>query len=80
MAAVLTCGHCGDPGRLTMAMEKDSLIWKGETLMHVECETMGEPVDALTLPLWPIPNVRWRRWLWQANDEEEMFRSVEDDL
>lgn len=48
--------------------------------MHVECETMGEPVDTLTLPLWPIPNVRWRRWLWQANDEEEMFRSVEDDL
>lgn len=79
MEAVLTCGCCGGPGRLTMAREKDSLIWKGETLMHVECETMGEPVDTLTLPLWPMPMYeRW--WLWQANDEEEMFRSVEDDL
>ena len=85
MEAGLTCGHCGESGRLTLAREKDSLEWKGETLMHTECGAMGEPMDVLTIPLWPLPRPLprgpWKRdWLWQANDEEEMFRSVEDDL
>ena len=81
MEAVLTCGHCGEPGRLTLAREKDSLEWKGETLMHTECGAMGEPMDVFMISLWPLPRVFWERtWLWQADDEECMFRSVEDDL
>jgi hypothetical protein len=66
MEAVLTCGHCGEPGRLTLAREKDSLEWKGETLMHTECGAMGEPMDVFMIPLWPLPRVFWKRtWLWQ---------------
>lgn len=82
MGPVLTCGHCGDPGRLTLAREADSLIWKGETLMHTECGEMGDPVDfylaapGLALDLLEALDL----WLYGSIEEEEVLRRVLEDL
>ena len=78
MEAVLTCGHCGESGRLTLAREKDSLEWKGETLMHTECGAMGEPVDFYLAPPGLTQDLleELGQWIYGAIDEEEGLRHV----
>lgn len=77
----LTCGCCGGPGRLTLAREADSLIWKGEQLMHAGCGTMGEPADVFEVPV-PRPGTQAvpADWLQQSIDDEWALRRVLEDL